>query len=168
MAALTMVHGLTTGIFHTRKAKKPKNPATAPITNSVSAYELAIAAPLDVAVMLVDVDVVILGPNDMLGGVKVGAVKVNVDKVNVGGGGRVMVGSVILPVGSDEILTEEWACRRPCTPATNARMRAEANFMMIINEYDRDKLKYKWSSSSRLAATRSVGARCTSAKTRAV
>lgn len=56
------------------------------------AYEPGIAAPVDVAVMLVDVDVVILtGPNDMLGGVKVGAVKVNVDKVIEGGGGMVML-----------------------------------------------------------------------------
>lgn len=76
--------------------------------------------------MLVDVDVVVLiGPNDMLGGVRVGAVKVNVDKVIEGGGGMVMVGSVRLPEGSAEILTD-WAC----APATNAKMRVEAIFMM--------------------------------------
>jgi hypothetical protein len=58
----------------------------------VLAYEPGIAALLDVAVTLVDVDVVVLrGPNDMLGGVKVGAVKVNVDKVIEGGGGMVML-----------------------------------------------------------------------------
>lgn len=102
------------------------------------AYEPGIAAPVDVAVMLVDVDVVVfIGPNDMLGGVKVGAVKVNVDKVIEGGGGMVMVGSVILPEGSTEVLTEDWAC----APATNARMRVEAIFMMMNDEYYRDKLK---------------------------
>jgi hypothetical protein len=94
----------------------------------VSAYEPAIAAPVDVAVMLVDVDVdVLLGPNDMLGGVNVGAVKVNVDKVIEGGGGMVIVGSVILPEGNAEILTEDCAC----APATNARIRAEAICMMM-------------------------------------
>lgn len=94
----------------------------------MSAYEPAIAAPVDVAVILVDVDdVVLIGPNDMLGGVKVGGVTVNVDKVIEGGGGRVIVGSVRLPLGSAEILTEDWAC----APATNARMRAEAIFMMM-------------------------------------
>lgn len=76
----------------------------------MSAYEpaSAIAAPVDWAVALVDVDVdvVVLGPNDMpLGSVKVGAVKVNEDKVIEGGGGRVKVGGVVLP-GSAEILTE--------------------------------------------------------------
>jgi hypothetical protein len=40
--------------------------------------------------------------------------------------GGTYVGSVILPEGSAEILTD-WAC----APATNARMRAEAIFMMI-------------------------------------
>lgn len=76
----------------------------------MSAYEpaSAIAAPVDLAVALVDVavDVVVLGPNDMpLGSVKVGPVKVNEDKVIEGGGGMVKVGGVV-PLGSAEILTE--------------------------------------------------------------
>lgn len=94
--------------FYTRKAKTPKSPATAPITNSVSTYEPALAAPVDVAVVPVDANVVVLlGPNVMLGGVRVGAVKVNVGKDTEEGGGRVMVGSVKLPVGSDEMLIED-------------------------------------------------------------
>lgn len=59
------------------------------------------------AVILVDADVVVLfGPNVMVGGVKVGAVKVNVGKDMEAGGERVTVGSVRLPVGSAETLTE--------------------------------------------------------------
>lgn len=41
--------------------------------------------------------------------------------------GDTYVGSVILPEGSAEILTD-WAC----APATNARMRAEAAIFMMI------------------------------------
>lgn len=125
------------------------------MTSPLSAYGPAIAAPVDVAVVLVDV--VVPDPNvtervgsDIVGAGKVtegsvGAVSVGpvsvgraiVGRVSVGmaseGMVTVMVGSVT-PTGGEALLVD-WAC----APATKARMRVVAIFMVIIGKYHKVK-----------------------------